>query len=63
MTTLMRLLSQWFGLHIEPLSDDDDREEASRRERELWERTRRLERMAIEADVIRRDDRPEGSVL
>lgn len=36
-----------------------DRETFQRRERELQERTRALERMAIEADVIQRNETPE----
>jgi hypothetical protein len=43
--------------------DDDrpqaDREAFQRRERSLQDRLRRLERMAIEADVIQRNDTPE----
>jgi hypothetical protein len=36
-----------------------DREAFERREAELRERHERLERMAVEADVISRTDRPE----
>lgn len=38
-----------------------DQEQFARREAELRERMERLERMAIEADVISRTDRSEGS--
>jgi hypothetical protein len=38
---------------------DADREAFRRRERSAQERLQRLERMAIEADVIQRNDTPE----
>lgn len=38
----------------------DEREAFRRREAELRERYERLERLAIESDVISRSDRPEG---
>lgn len=53
----MGWLQDWFRLS--ETRPQADREAFERREAELKERLRRLERLAVEADVISRTDRPE----
>jgi len=54
----MHWLRSWFSPSDE--RPQADREAFERREAELRERHERLERMAIEADVISRSAEPEG---
>lgn len=49
----------WSWLSPEKARPQADREAFERREAQLRERHERLERMAVEADVIARTDRPE----
>lgn len=52
---------RWLKALLNPLEPrpQADREAFERREAELRERLRRLERLAVEADVISRTNRPE----